>query len=1027
MGSADTALMRFLKKIIAWTAGLTAGSFVLVLLVILSLPQLVNLEAVKQGILNTVSSETGSQLTYSRLEILYLPRPSITLEQATLSAPGDFKVSLSALRVYPEIAGLLEGQIRLAALHIENPRFTYQPNSSTGKPRGGLTSIPAETVRNAAASLLAIPVFQTPGFRIHIKNGQLSIPSAAGSEIRFQSINARAHRTLEKLRIRLNCNSNLGRKISISAHVLPGSLNAFAAVRILGFRPHLLVNQRQMRRFFPIVDSRVDLDLKLQIANADRLRIELNGTNPFIQLRRPGVETVLKSQAIKVVANIRQDTTVVSFSDVKLDQPGLQVSGSLFFNRSDPDIRVDLSAAGIDVAALRQTALGLLGFDETVRTIFTIITGGHVPIITIHARGKSPADFSEVSNYIIRGNISGGDIFIPGVSLDINNVRGEASIADGMLRGTNISARLGNSSGKNGQLTFGLEGGDAPFHLKIETMADVAQIQPMLMRLVDSEAFTNELQKVVYLSGTAEGRLVIGERLDDLQVTAAVNKAHVFAEYARIPYPIVLSGGRYLFHSTRCVVDQVNARIGGAELQNLSIGLDWSEGGSMTVSGGPAHFDVTELTDWLTTFDPLQSQLHSLQFLDGSVSLSNFGIRGPLHSVGQWQYEFSGEMAQLGFLPAPLSEALWVEAAQFVAEPAGASAIKFHVPGSRIRWGASRMQFSGNARISATGADLDADLTIDTVTGAQISEIAGTEPADSDGDQNRDFWPRWLEGVLRVTADRFQLGSLTFTPVEAGVILNPGNMTVKIDRADLCGISVPGQLKISPRKLAFVAEPETTGTQLDTLFTCFFQEPGVVTGTYEMAGNVSADTFSDGFYRSLDGHMQFTSQSGRIYRHGVLAKILALLNVTEIFRGRLPDVVQKGFGYETIKIIGEFEDGKFVVREGVIDGSSMTVAFDGHYDLMQQTLDMVVLVAPFKTFDAIIQNLPLVSDVLGGKLISIPFRVGGKWDESLVRPAAVEEVDSDLLRVLNQRLNTETEPSQPLWPDRRTDRHHEHK
>jgi hypothetical protein len=222
-----------------------------------------------------------------------------------------------------------------------------------------------------------------------------------------------------------------------------------------------------------------------------------------------------------------------------------------------------------------------MGQQKTVRDIFTIITGGHVPIITVHARGKSPSDLSRFENYIIRGNISGGDIFIPGVTLEINEVKGEASIAEGVLQGTNIAAQMGNSSGKNGQLTLGLVGRDAPFHLDIETLADVAQVQTVLMQLIDNEAFNKELKKVVYLSGTAEGRLVIGEQLNDLQVTVSVNSAQVFAEYTRIPYPVVLSGGRYLFHSTRCVVDQVNARIGDSELLNLSLGLDWSQNGHL--------------------------------------------------------------------------------------------------------------------------------------------------------------------------------------------------------------------------------------------------------------------------------------------------------------------------------------------------------------------------------------------------------------------------------------------------------------
>ena len=1020
-------VIRFIKKIVAWTAAIAASFFVLVLLALLLLPQLVNLEAVKQGILETVSSETGGQLTYSRVEILYLPRPSVTLQQATLSISDEFTCSLRALRVYPEIVGLLKGQIRLAALQIEHPRFTFRPSADNDKPDQKPVSITAETVQTVAASLLAIPAFQTPGFRIRIINGHFSLPSAAGPEISFQSIHARAHRTVEKLRIKLSGTSSLGRRIGMSAQVTPDSLTGNADIQVRGFRPHLLLSPHHPPPFFPLVDSRLDLNLKLQFEATRRLRIEVQAANPVLRFRRLAEETVLKSKTVKAVVNIRKNTTVVSVSDLRLEQPGLQVSGSLLINRSDPEIRLNLTAGGIDVTALRQAALTILGRVKTVRDISTVITGGHVPIITVHARGQSPADLSRFENYIIRGNISGGDLFIPGVTLEISGVKGEASIADGVLKGTNISAQMGNSSGKNGQLTLGLVGRNAPFHLDIETLADVAQVQSVLLQLVDSENFNRELKKVVYLSGTAEGRLVIGEQLNDLQVTVAVNSAQVFAEYTRIPYPVVLSGGRYLFHSTRCVVDQVNARVGDSELRDLSLGLDWSQNGHLKVSGGSSQIKVRELIGWLETIDSVQPELQSLQFLDGTIALTDFSINGPLHEMQQWQYGFNGKVEQLGFRPAILSEAVWVDTMQFAAEPAGATDIRFQATDSHIRWGASRMQLSGVARISANGADLDADLSIDEITGTQISQLAGAENSDAGTEQSRDFWPRWLEGVVRVNSDRFKLGNLTFTSVEAGIILHPDNMAVKTTRTDLCGISVPSLLTISPWKLTFRAEPETAGTALDSLFTCLLKEPGVVTGQYEMAGSVTADTLNDDFYRSLDGHIQFASQSGRIYRHGVLSKILALLNVTEIFRGRLPDVVKKGFGYKTIKITGEFEDGLFVLREGVIDGLSMTIAFDGHYDLVQQTLDMVVLVAPFKTFDAIIQSLPVVNEVFGGRLMSIPFRVEGKWDESLVRPVAVEEIDSDLLRVLNESLNAETKPAQPLWPDRRTDRHHDHK
>ena len=739
------------------------------------------------------------------------------------------------------------------------------------------------------------------------------------------------------------------------------------------------------------------------------------------------METVVKSKAVKAVANIRNHTTVISVSDVHLDQPDLQLSGSLFMSRSDPEIRLNLTGAGIDVAGLRQAALTLMGQDKTVRQIFEVITGGHVPIITVHARGKSPGDLSDVQNYLIRGNIFDGDLFIPGIDWQISKVRGEASISGGLLTGTKISAQMGNSTGKSGQLTLGLLGADAPFHLDIETQADVAQLQPVLMQLVNNESFRKELRKISFLSGTAEGRLVIGEQLNDLKVTASASNAHMYAEYARIAHPVVISGGQYLIHSTRFFVDRFNTRIGHSELRQVSIGFDWSENGYLKVSGGASEIDVIELTDWLASIEHLQPKLRPMKFLGGTVFLSQFGIKGPLHQVGQWQYDFGGKAVQLGFRPTQRSDDIWVEAATFTADPTGPAEIRLEVVESQFSWGNTAMQLVGNARISATGVDMDADLVIDEITGMQISQLTDKESADADNGKKRDFWPRWMEGVLRVSADRFVLGNLTFTPVEAGVILNPGKMTVKIHRADMCGISVPSVLTISPWELNFNAEPETAGTTLDSLFTCLMKEPGVMTGIYQITGNVASDALNDGFYRSLDGHLQFTSQSGRIYRHGVLAKILALLNLTEIFRGRLPDVVQKGFGYETMKITGEFDNGILYFREGLIDGSSMTIAFDGHYDLLQQQMDILVLVAPFKTFDAIIQNLPVVNNVMGGRLISIPFRVEGRWESSEVRPAAVGEVDPGLLGILNKSQNVEFVPSQPIPMENTYERHRDNR
>ena len=42
-------------------------------------------------------------------------------------------------------------------------------------------------------------------------------------------------------------------------------------------------------------------------------------------------------------------------------------------------------------------------------------------------------------------------------------------------------------------------------------------------------------------------------------------------------------------------------------------------------------------------------------------------------------------------------------------------------------------------------------------------------------------------------------------------------------------------------------------------------------------------------------------------------------------------------------------------------------------------MNLTVLVAPFRTIDRIVDIIPLVGHILGGKLISIPFKAKGDF------------------------------------------------
>jgi hypothetical protein len=117
----------------------------------------------------------------------------------------------------------------------------------------------------------------------------------------------------------------------------------------------------------------------------------------------------------------------------------------------------------------------------------------------------------------------------------------------------------------------------------------------------------------------------------------------------------------------------------------------------------------------------------------------------------------------------------------------------------------------------------------------------------------------------------------------------------------------------------------------------------------------------------------------------------------------------------TIK--ADFKGKKLVMQECAIDGASMGLACEGDIDLVEDKINLVILVAPFKTVDRIIKKIPLISSVLGGKIVSIPFRAKGDINNPAVIPLSPTAVGSGVLGIMERTLKLPITIIQPLFPE----------
>jgi len=255
---------------------------------------------------------------------------------------------------------------------------------------------------------------------------------------------------------------------------------------------------------------------------------------------------------------------------------------------------------------------------------------------------------------------------------------------------------------------------------------------------------------------------------------------------------------------------------------------------------------------------------------------------------------------------------------------------------------------------------------------------------------------RILRGTLNVHCDVFQMGDLRFAPVHADIRLDEGGTMVEVTRADVCGVSVPGTVRFTSGKVDVNLKPASNGQTLEPVITCLSQKDEFVSGAYEFSGRLYATAKTADILPQLQGRMKFTARDGRIYRYNLLAKILALVNVTEILRGRLPDIGEEGFAYETIEARGELQGGVLELNNLIVRGASMTIVFGGDIDIVNETLNLKGFVAPLKTFDDIIRSLPILNLIFENRhLVAVPFSIRGNWSDYFVIPLSTSSSTLD--------------------------------
>ena len=1127
------------KKIAIWLIRILGVFTILVVLAMVLSPRLINLEMVSSQIKGRMSRDINGEIKYQKMVLSYFPRPHVSLHQAEVRIPDSFTIKIDRMRFYPKILPLFSGQLQVASIRLENADYFMKlPQiSHTAPPAGEIVSLDS-IVKEVAGAVKGLPEFNLPNLKLNVKDGQVNLVDPFGRKFKLRELQAEYHSRPEKFDFSIKCKSNLWDQIDINGFLNPADFRGRGKILLSRLRPQTLLAYLMPDSKLQVIDTRANLRIDFESQGAGSLTADFDGAIPFLALGHNEQKLAFKGGRFKGRIGVGDRAIKVNLTELGLDDPQLTATGMFSYDGDQNDIRLAINGAEINADSVRQMTLALAGESETIRNIFNIVRGGHVPRMSFQTRGHSMAELGRLENIIIKGRMTRGKIFIPGAELDLEDVDGDALISEGILNGDNLQASMGKTRGQNGTLKLGLNEEIAPFKLKIDVNADLAQLPPVLNRIVDDADFINELARIKDVNGSARGTLILGDDLKSLGATVQATQAELSARYDRIPFPISLEGGHFIYDGSRIAVDRFNASIGNSSLNQFSCAINWSGTPTLDFKTQSATLNLEEIYAWLLSFEMYKQNMKYIGSLDGNAAVEELSIKGPFFNPQDWQLTSRGTLNKLKISSNQLPRPLLIDSGRFSWSPAvfsltdidaslGKSTlsqlsasfelnepssfelqsksvnlfageiypwlasqerfkpgledfkvnsgnlglhdlilsgpvhqpdrwhyrvggdmqnlvvdsdafggpltvnkgtfeltteltpdeprkkIKFHP--TDLTWGSSQLALDGEIVLTEKDILLGSTISADTIDWTQIKSLLDYIKKRQ-ASPDRPARDGRVLGTLKVLTDTFSYDSYSVQPLEAEISFNPEKRVVAIQQASVCSINFSGLLNVDEQTLEIYLVPTAVDQNLAFAAACITGQKEMATGTYNLSGEIRSKSKPEAFVQSLRGNVAFSAREGRIYRFGLLAKILSILNVTEIYRGEVPDLTGKGFAYRSMKANAEIKGGKLIMQECSIDGVSMGIACEGDIDLSEKKMNLTVLVAPFKTVDRIVDIIPLVGHVLGGNLISIPFQAKGDLKDPDVIPLPPKAVGSGVLGILERTLKLPITIIQPIFP-----------
>jgi uncharacterized protein YhdP len=179
-----------------------------------------------------------------------------------------------------------------------------------------------------------------------------------------------------------------------------------------------------------------------------------------------------------------------------------------------------------------------------------------------------------------------------------------------------------------------------------------------------------------------------------------------------------------------------------------------------------------------------------------------------------------------------------------------------------------------------------------------------------------------------------------------------------------------------------------------------------LTGTMTIEGELTArGETADELKRSALGSVKIAAHKGSMRQFSGLSKVFSILNVSQLFKLKLPDMVSEGMPYNDIRATLAVKDGVVSTNDLFVTSNAMNMSLIGKHDFIRDNMELTLGIQPLQTVDKVVSHIPIVGWILTGKdksLITTYFEIKGKSANPQVSAVPVKYLGRGVLDIFKR-------------------------